>query len=357
MIAMSGGVDSSVAACLMKESGYDCMGVTMYLYRGEDRAAKKRRKTCCSLDDVEDARSVAFQLGIPYHVFNFTDEFEREVIRRFVIGYENGETPNPCLDCNRYLKFGRFLHRAEELGYGCVATGHYARIEKDPKSGRFLLKKALDEAKDQSYVLYAMTQDQLAHTVFPLGNLRKAQVRRIAEEHGFRNAQKRDSEDICFVPDGGYAGFLERYTGQKYACGDFVSRDGRVLGRHKGIVRYTVGQRKGLGLSEGKPLYVCAKCARCNTVTLGGKEDLFSRSLAADRLNLISCGRLDRPARLSVRIRYGQREQPATVTQMDGGTVRVVFDEPQCAVSPGQAVVFYDGDTVVGGATIRGTDL
>ncbi len=348
MIAMSGGVDSSVAAYLMVQAGYDCLGMTMRLYNNEDIG--KTEKTCCSLDDVEDARSVAFRLGIPFRVFNFTEEFRSCVIDRFVNAYECGETPNPCIDCNKYLKFGKIFQRMDELGYDYVVTGHYARIEQD--GDRFLLKKGLDDSKDQSYVLYGLTQAQLARTVFPLGGMTKAETRRIAEEQGFLNARKHDSQDICFVPDGDYAAFLERYTDKSYPAGEFVDTQGKVLGRHKGIVRYTIGQRKGLGLALPCPMYVKDKDMAGNRVILSKNEELFSRELDAKGFNWSA---LDCPSgtiRASAKIRYKHTEQPASVTPTGPDTVHIVFDEPQRAICRGQAVVLYDGDTVLGGGTI-----
>ena len=348
MIAMSGGVDSSVAAYLMVQAGYDCLGMTMRLYNNEDIG--KTEKTCCSLDDVEDARSVAFRLGIPFRVFNFTEEFRSCVIDRFVNAYECGETPNPCIDCNKYLKFGKIFQRMDELGYDYVVTGHYARIEQD--GDRFLLKKGLDDSKDQSYVLYGLTQAQLARTVFPLGGMTKAETRRIAEEQGFLNARKHDSQDICFVPDGDYAAFLERYTGKSYPAGEFVDTQGKVLGRHKGIVRYTIGQRKGLGLALPCPMYVKDKDMAGNRVILSKNEELFSRELDAKGFNWSA---LDCPSGTilaSAKIRYKHTEQPASVTPTGPDTVHIVFDEPQRAICRGQAVVLYDGDTVLGGGTI-----
>ncbi|MDY4104559.1 MAG: tRNA 2-thiouridine(34) synthase MnmA [Oscillospiraceae bacterium] len=348
MIAMSGGVDSSVAAYLMVQAGYDCLGMTMRLYNNEDIG--KTEKTCCSLDDVEDARSVAFRLGIPFRVFNFTEEFRSCVIDRFVNAYECGETPNPCIDCNKYLKFGKIFQRMDELGYDYVVTGHYARIEQD--GDRFLLKKGLDDSKDQSYVLYGLTQAQLARTVFPLGGMTKAETRRIAEEQGFLNARKHDSQDICFVPDGDYAAFLERYTGKSYPAGEFVDTQGKILGRHKGIVRYTIGQRKGLGLALPCPMYVKDKDMAGNRVILSKNEELFSRELDAKGFNWSA---LDCPSgtiRASAKIRYKHTEQPASVTPTGPDTVHIVFDEPQRAICRGQAVVLYDGDTVLGGGTI-----
>ena len=353
IVAMSGGVDSSVAAYLMKESGFDCIGVTMKLFENEDVGVSRERGRC-SADDAEDARSVAYRLGMPFYVFNFAEDFRREVIERFVQSYENGTTPNPCIDCNRFLKFDRLYRRGRELGFDYTATGHYARIERD-SSGRYLLKKAYDLNKDQSYVLYAMTQEQLAHTKFPLGELTKPEVRKIAEERGFLNAKKRDSQDICFVVNGSYADFIESYTKKALLPGDFVDRCGNVLGRHRGIARYTVGQRRGLGISFGEALYVCKTDPAANTVTLGREEELYSKTLTADNINLIVCESIERPVRLSAKIRYGQKERSATVVQTGTDELTVTFDEPQRAVCAGQALVLYDGDTVVGGGTISGS--
>ena len=349
LIAMSGGVDSSVAAFLMKEQGCQCIGATMKLFHNEDIGVK-RTKTCCSLEDVEDARSVAFHLGIPYYVFNFSDDFKGQVIDRFIAAYERGATPNPCIDCNRYLKFERLYERARILGCDAIVTGHYARIEQE--NGRWLLKKSLDESKDQSYVLYSLTQEQLAHTRLPLGAMHKSETRRIAEEQGFYNADKPDSQDICFVPDGDYAGFIARFTGHNCSAGDFVDEEGHVLGRHKGIVHYTVGQRKGLGIAADTPLYVKQIDAVSNRVVLSGNESLFSRELTANDFNWIAYDVPPRELRASARVRYHQREQAATVTVLGDGRVHLVFDEPQRAITPGQAVVLYDGDTVLGGGTI-----
>ena len=352
IIAMSGGVDSSVAACLMKEQGYDCMGVTMKLFYNDDIGIP-REHTCCSLEDVEDARSVAYKLGIPYYVFNFSDRFEKEVIDRFVSAYEQGMTPNPCIDCNRFLKFDKLYDRARELEYEYVVTGHYSRIIQDEQSGRYLLKKALDANKDQSYVLYTLSQKQLAHTLFPLGGMTKPEVRDIAEAHGLVTARKHDSQDICFVQNGSYADFIERHTGKTYPEGDFIDTAGHVLGRHRGIIHYTIGQRKGLGLSLAEPMYVCAVNAEENTVTLGRESELYSRTLTAGDINLIACPSMEQPMRLKAKVRYRQAEQWATAVQTDRDTLRVEFDQPQRAVTRGQAVVLYDGDTVVGGGTIQ----
>ena len=349
VIAMSGGVDSSVAAYLMKQRGFDCIGVTMKLFANEDIGIS-REHSCCSLDDVEDARSVAYSLDMPYYVFNFSDRFETDVIDRFVHAYENGITPNPCIDCNRYLKFDKLYMRAKELDRDYVVTGHYARVEKG-ENGRFLLKKALDDTKDQSYVLYCLTQEQLSHTIFPLGEMRKSQAREIAESQGFINARKADSQDICFVQNGSYADFIEQYTGKNYPDGDFLDTNGNVIGRHKGVIRYTVGQRKGLGISAPEPLYVKAVNPVSNTVTLSYNDGLYSSVVKAGDINLISVPEIKGEMRVKAKVRYRHTEQWATVTQ-NGETLTAVFDEPQRAVTCGQALVLYDGDTVVGGGTI-----
>lgn len=351
LVAMSGGVDSSVAALLMKQQGYDCMGITMKLYNNEEIGIS-REKTCCSLDDVEDARRVAQTVGIPFYVLNFSDNFEECVIRNFVNTWESGGTPNPCIDCNRFIKFDRLMKRMKELEYDYVVTGHYARIFFDEARGRYLLKKAVDLSKDQSYVLYGMTQEQLAHTLFPLGEFHKSEIREIAERNGFVNARKHDSQDICFVPDGDYAGFIERYTGKTSAPGQFVLKDGTVMGTHRGLIRYTIGQRRGLGLSLPQPLYVCGKDMEKNQVILGQQQDLFTDTLEAENINLISVDRIDQPIRCKARIRYKQEEDWAEAVQLSEDRIRVVFDRPQRGITGGQAVVLYDGDLVIGGGTI-----
>ena len=351
LIAMSGGVDSSVAALLMKNKGYECTGCTMRLYGNED-AGIDRVHSCCSLDDVEDARSVAYRLGMPYYVFNFSEDFNERIIDKFVHSYEQGITPNPCIDCNRYMKFDKLFDRAEILGCNFVVTGHYARIEKGA-DGKLRLMKALDLSKDQSYVLYSMTQEQLSHTQFPLGSLHKIDVRRIAEEHGFVNAAKPDSQDICFVPDGDYARIIELRTGRRYETGNYVGTNGAVLGRHKGIIRYTIGQRKGLGMAFGKPTFVVDIRPDTNEVVLGSNEELFSKELTASDFNWISGEAPTDTFTCKAKIRYRQEEQPASVTVLEDGRVQVSFDEPQRAITPGQAVVLYDGDTVLGGGVIE----
>lgn len=344
---MSGGVDSSVAAYLMREAGFDCIGVTMRLF--DDNGATPCEKSCCSLEETEDARSVARRLGIPYYVFNFTGDFRREVIGRFIDAYERGETPNPCVDCNRCLKFGKLFWRADELSCGFIATGHYARVGR--QGDRHLLLKGTDPGKDQSYVLYGMTQEQLSRVIFPLGEMTKDDVRALARSLGFSSALKRDSQDICFVPDGDYAAAIERYTGREYPRGRFVDREGRTLGEHRGIIHYTIGQRKGLGLALPEPLYVLCKDVTSNEVVLGRDDQLYSSSLDAAGFNWIACGPADR-LRAGVKIRYRQKEQPATIFSLGGGRVHIEFDSPVRAVSPGQAAVAYDGDVVIGGGVI-----
>jgi tRNA-specific 2-thiouridylase len=349
---MSGGVDSSAAALLLQDQGMELVGVTLKLFDNGD-AGVSGESTCCSLDDVEDARSVARQLGFPHYVFNFSQCFRAEVMDRFAQSYESGFTPNPCIDCNRYLKFGALLQRTKELGLEKIATGHYVRLNFDQGSDRWILRKALHPEKDQSYVLYCLTQEQLAHSLFPLGGLSKDEIRQIAGRAGLINARKKESQDICFVPDGDYAAFIRRHTGRTYPPGPFLDETGRVLGEHQGIVGYTVGQRRGLGVSSNHGrLYVKEVRVADNAVVLSENEHLFSRTLTADHLNLIAADRLDAPVRLRAKVRYRMAEQPCVAEQTGLDSLRVTFDQPQRAITPGQAVVLYDGDVVVGGASI-----
>ncbi|GHV33866.1 tRNA-specific 2-thiouridylase MnmA [Clostridia bacterium] len=338
MIAMSGGVDSSVAAYLLQQQGYRCAGATMRLL------SEGARSNCCSPEDAEDAKSVCERLGIPHYVFDFSKEFERDVVDKFAEEYRGGRTPNPCIECNRHLKFGGLLRLANELGYEYIATGHYARTE----DGRLFAAK--DSAKDQSYALYCLTREQLARTLFPLGGMTKSETRRVAENCGFVNARKKESQDICFVPDGDYAAFIERQSGAKAAPGDFLDTSGRVIGRHGGLIRYTVGQRRGLGVSAEAPLYVKEKRASDNTIVLGNASEVRENMLIANNFNWIAETPAT-PLRVTARTRYHQPPHAATAEVL-GGDVRVVFDEPQKPFAPGQAAVLYNGEEVLGGGVI-----
>lgn len=339
LIAMSGGVDSSAVALLMKKSGYECIGAMMRLHGGES---------------FEDARLVCDSLGISFYGMDFSSEFSQNVIKKFVHSYEIGETPNPCIECNRYMKFSILHKKAAELGCECIATGHYARVEFDSESGRYLLKKARNLAKDQSYVLYFLNQEQLARVRFPLGNFtNKEQVRALAAESGIPTADKGESQDICFVPNGDYAGFISRFTGREYPPGEFRDTSGNVLGQHRGIIGYTIGQRKGLGISYTEPLYVVSKSALENTVTLSVERDLYSSELTARNFNWISLAEPpQKPIFAHARTRYHGTEAEVEAVSNPDGTVTIRFEKPQRAISPGQAVVLYDGDVVIGGGTI-----
>ena len=346
LIAMSGGVDSSVAAYILKEKGYDCVGATMSLYAPSA--------------DIEDAKAVAAKLGIPHYVFDFRREFEENVIRPFINAYEKGRTPNPCIICNKYLKFGVLHDKANELGCDYVASGHYARLDKvqiaEPSEHndgfRYVLKKSANAIKDQSYVLCMLSQKQLSQTLFPLEGMSKDEVRKIASGIGLVNAEKAESQDICFVPDGKYAEFIEEYEGHGFPEGDFCDEQGNVLGKHKGIIRYTVGQRKGLGIAAGRPVYVKSIDPATNCVTLCDNETLFSDTLESADFNWVSIEKPKKPFRAKARIRYQHKEQPSWILPSEGCSVIIRFDEPQRAITPGQTVVVYDGDTVIGGGTI-----
>lgn len=352
---MSGGVDSSVAAHLLIKSGWDVAGAMLKLFENED-VGEDITGACCSLADKGDAELVAEALGIPFYVFNYSEQFRRGVMDAFAEEYERGRTPNPCVECNRLLKFGALLERADSLGFRFLATGHYARVERSGE--RYLLKKGVDDAKDQSYALFFLSQEQLSRTLFPLGGLTKAETREIARERGFANAQKRDSQDICFVnaSDGGYGAFLERYTGRSPEPGDFLDEYGRVLGRHQGVSRYTVGQRRGLGVSSGGRLYVKELDPGRRAVILGDEASLYRRTLTARRVNLIAADTLEGDTRVTAKIRYGMREKPAAARLAGEDELRVTFDEPQRAITKGQYVVLYDGDAVVGGGVIEDSE-
>ena len=350
MLAMSGGVDSSVALLLLKEK-YDVIGVTLKLFENTDVGIKPT-KTCCSLSDVEDAKSVATNCGVDHYTFNFKDIFKDTVITNFTNSYLNGKTPNPCIDCNRYVKFDEMLRRAVSLECDYLATGHYARVHFDEKLGRYILLKAVDDTKDQSYVLYNLTQEQLSKILFPMGEMKKKDARVLADSNSLINADKPDSQDICFVPDGDYAKFIEEYTGKTMPSGNFVDTQGNVLGQHKGISHYTIGQRKGLGIAMGKPVFVVGIDIENNTVILGDTDELMRDTLIATDVNFISIEKLVEPLKTKARTRYKQIEQPCTIYPLENGDVKAVFDTPQRAFTPGQAVVFYDGDMVVGGGTI-----
>ena len=355
VIGMSGGVDSSVAAALLKEQGYEVIGVTMRLWDGESVNGVFRDGTCCSLSAVEDARRVAYTLGIDYHVLDFRREFEQYVIDYFVSEYQNGRTPNPCIACNRFLKFDFMLQKAKLLGAELVATGHYAKVKYDEERGRYLLLRSHASLKDQTYALYSLTQEQLSAIRMPLGEFSgKDQVREMAQKLNLPTAAKPDSQEICFVPDNDYVSFIERRTGIKSVPGDFVDADGNVLGEHKGIVNYTIGQRKGLGIAFGKPMFVTGINAETNQVVLGEKGSEFSSALTADALNFIAFDKFDEPFRALAKVRYSAKPAQCLVKPINGGRAEVAFDSPQRAVTPGQAVVFYEenSDVVIGGGTI-----
>jgi tRNA-uridine 2-sulfurtransferase len=353
MLGMSGGVDSSVAAAILLEQGYDVIGATLQIWPDMGDEQRKVEGGCCSLSAVDDARRVANRLGIPYYVLNFKDLFQEKVIDYFKEEYLKGKTPNPCIACNRYVKFDAMLRKAVSMGMDYVATGHYALIEYDAATGRHLLKKSITDKKDQTYALYNMTQEQLSRTLMPIGSYTKERVREIARDIGLTVANKPDSQEICFVEDNDYGRYIAENTDYRIVPGDFVDAEGKVLGKHKGIIHYTVGQRKGLGISFGKPVYVLAIDVEKNRVVLGDDTEVFRSTLTAADLNFISIPWLEQEMRVKAKIRYSAREADAVISPLAKDRVKVVFDEPQRAITPGQSVVFYTGDSVVGGGMIE----
>ncbi|MDD3340255.1 MAG: tRNA 2-thiouridine(34) synthase MnmA [Lachnospiraceae bacterium] len=351
VVGMSGGVDSSVAAYLLKEEGYDVIGVTMQIWQDEEETLQQENGGCCGLSAVEDARGVAQTLDIPYYVMNFKSEFKEHVIDYFIEEYKAGRTPNPCIACNRYVKWESLLKRSLDIGADYIATGHYAQVDRLP-NGRYALKMSATAQKDQTYALYNLTQKQLSHTLMPVGAYTKDQIREMAEKIMLPVAHKPDSQEICFVPDNDYAGFIEKSTNQKIEPGNFVNAAGEVIGQHKGIVHYTIGQRKGLNLSMGHPVFVLAIRPETNEVVIGENEDLLATTLRADRLNFMSVEKLDGEREVLAKIRYNHRGSLCKIRMVGEDQIECRFYEKQRAVTPGQAVVFYDGEYVLGGGTI-----
>ena len=351
VVGMSGGVDSSVAAWLLKEQGYDVIGVTMQIWQDEDNEVQEENGGCCGLSAVDDARRVASSIGIPYYVMNFKQEFQKNVIDYFTKEYLNGRTPNPCIACNRYVKWEALLQRSLSIGADYIATGHYARIDRLP-NGRYAIRRSATLAKDQTYALYNLTQEQLAHTLMPVGNYSKDKIREMAEEIGLQVANKPDSQDICFVPGGDYATFIEENADAPIRQGNFVTQDGKILGKHKGIIHYTVGQRKGLGLALGYPAFVLEIRPETDEVVIGTYEESLTHTLRANELNFMSVEDITEPIRVFAKIRYNHKGAWCTVEKTGEDEITCTFDEPIRAVTPGQAVVLYDGEYVLGGGTI-----
>lgn len=352
VVGMSGGVDSSVAAYLLKEQGYDVIGVTMQIWQDEDPIDAGREGGCCGLSAVDDARRVANALEVPYYVMNFKKEFKENVMNYFIQEYLQGRTPNPCIACNRYVKWEALLQRSLNIGADYIATGHYARIIQ-LENGRYTIQKSITEAKDQTYALYNLTQEQLSHTLMPVGNYYKDEIRKIAEQIDLRVSAKRDSQEICFIPDNDYAGFIQKETsGQVPPPGNFVSVEGEVLGIHRGITHYTIGQRKGLNLSMGHPVFVTEIRPKTNEVVIGESEDVFQNMLCCNQINFMAIPDLDGEMRATAKIRYAHKGAPCLLRRSGEDEITVIFDEPQRAITPGQAIVFYDENIILGGGTI-----
>lgn len=344
LLGMSGGVDSSVSALLLKEAGYDVTGMTMSLCEGS---------ACCNLNSMLDAKEVCKKVGIEHYILDYKDEFKAKVIDDFINEYKNCRTPNPCIQCNKHLKFGEMYKKAQEMGIEYISTGHYARVEYSEKYGRAVLKKAKNLAKDQSYVLYVIPKELLDKVIFPLGDYEsKDQIREIAKEHGFVVASKPDSEDICFIPNGNYKRYLEENSDIKEKEGNIVNLEGKVLGKHTGLYKYTIGQRKGLGISNAVPLFVIGYNAKNNELIVGEEDKLYKNEMLVKKINLLAVDRIDKPMEVAVKTRYSQKEAEATIEMIDNDTVKVTFKEPQARITPGQSAVFYDEDTVIGGGII-----
>ncbi|ACD22606.1 tRNA 2-thiouridine(34) synthase MnmA [Clostridium botulinum] len=350
LVGMSGGVDSSVAAYLLKEQGYEVIGATMQIWQ-EDKEVEEREGGCCSLSAVEDARRVCDKLDIPFYVLNFRDSFKKKVIEPFIQEYIDGRTPNPCIECNKHLKFDELLRKAQGIGVDYIATGHYAKIDK--KDDRYMLIRSDDDRKDQTYALYNFTQDQLAHTLMPCGEYTKDRIREIAKEIGLAVHNKKDSEEICFISDNDHGKYILNAKPGAVKSGNFVDKSGNILGKHKGIVYYTIGQRKGLGLSVGRPVFVTDINPKTNEVVIGAEEDIFKTELIAGDLNFITFDKLEKEIEVEAKIRYSARPGKATIVPLKDGRVKVVFNEKQRAITKGQSVVFYNGNIVIGGGVIE----